>query len=303
MKYDLIIIGGGPAGLTAAIYASRYNLNFLVISENIGGTASTASKVCNFPSYENIKGFELMQKVTKQAKSLGAEIIYDKVIMIKKNKEEFIVSTKKNNYNCRKIIYASGTERLRLNVPGEGKFSGRGISYCASCDALFYKNKIVAVAGGSDAALSSALLLAEFASKVYIIYRQAKFSRAEPYWIHLVAKEKKIQLIFNEEIVEINGKENVEEIKLKTGKAIKADGVFIEIGSVPETGLLKDLKVKLDKKNYVITDKEQRTNIDGIFAAGDVTDNSLKQIVNACGEGAVAAYNVYRDIKKQEDKE
>lgn len=299
MKYDLIIIGGGPAGLTAAIYAARYKLNTLVISKNIGGLAATAYKICNYPSYDNIKGFELMQKITKQAKELGSEIIYDEVLKIEKTKEGFSVSTKKNKYDCKKIIYAAGTERIKLNIPGESKFLGKGVSYCATCDALFFKNKVVAVIGGSDAALSSALLLSEFASRVYIIYRKEKFFRAEPSWVELVKREKKIQTIFNEEIVEIIGKDSVEEIKLKSGKKIKIDGVFIEAGSIPETKLLKELKIKLDEKGYIITDKKQKTSINGLYAAGDVTDSTLKQIVTAAGEGAVAAYVVYQEIKQE----
>ena len=300
MKYDLIIIGGGPAGLTAAIYAARYKLNTLVISKNIGGTAATAYKICNYPSYENIKGFELMQKITKQAKVLGSEIIYDEVSKIEKMKDGFSVSTKKNKYDCKKIIYAAGTERIKLNIPGESKFLGRGVSYCATCDALFFKNKIVAVVGGSDAALSSALLLAEFASKVYIIYRKSEFLKAEPYWILLVEKENKIEPIFNEEVIEIKGKENVEEIKIKSGRNLKMDGVFIEAGSVPETNLLKELKIKLDEKGYVITDKKQKTSFNGIYAAGDITSNTLKQIVTAAAEGAIAAYTAFQEIKKGE---
>lgn len=301
MKYDLIIIGGGPAGLTAAIYAARYKLSTLVISKNIGGTAATAYKVCNYPSHDNIKGFELMQKITKQVKELGSEIIYDEAQKIEKVKEGFSVLTKKNKYDCRKIIYAAGTERIKLNIPGESKFLGRGVSYCATCDASFYKDKMVVVVGGSDAALSSALLLGEFASKVYIIYRKSKFEKAEPYWIHLIEKEKKIQLIFNEEIVEIKGKESVEEISLKSGKNLRIDGIFIEAGSIPETKLLKELKLKLNEKGYVITDKAQKTSVNGIYAAGDITNNSLKQIITAAAEGAIAAYTAYKDMKVEQD--
>ncbi|VVB78461.1 Sulfide dehydrogenase subunit alpha [uncultured archaeon] len=301
-SYDVIIIGGGPAGLTAAIYCARYKLKSLVISKNIGGTAATAYKICNFPSYNTIKGFELMQKITNQATELGIEIVYETVENIEKTKKGFSVFANKKSYECNKLIYAAGTERIRLGVAGEAKFLGRGVSYCATCDASFYKNKNVAVIGGSDAALSSALLLSEFASKVYIIYRKSKFEKAEPYWIHLIEKERKIDSIFNEEILEIKGKESVEEISLKSGKNLKIEGVFIETGSIPETQLIKSLGVKLDEKGYILADKSQRTNSKGIYAAGDVTNNPLKQIITAASDGAIAAYSAYKDMKKEEDK-
>ncbi|MFA5723875.1 MAG: FAD-dependent oxidoreductase [Candidatus Pacearchaeota archaeon] len=298
--YDLIVIGGGPGGLSAAIYAARYKLNTLVISKNIGGLAATAYKICNWPSQDEIKGFELMQKFTKQVTDLNVPIIYDEVSKIEKTNEGFIVSITNKKYNAKKIIFAAGTKRLRLNVLGEGKFVGRGVSYCATCDASFFKNKIVSVVGGSNGAITSALLLSEYASKVYLIHKDNQFPKAEPAWIELLKTEDKIELVLNEEIIEINGNKNVEEIKLKSGKKIKVDGVFVEIGGVPETGLLENLKVKLNEKGYIITDKEQKTNLKGLFAAGDITNNVLKQIVTASSEGAVAAYSAYKEVKKHE---
>lgn len=298
--YDVIIIGGGPGGLTAAIYAARYKLNTLVISKTMGGLAATAYKVCNCPSYSEIKGFELMQKFTKQVQNLKVPIIYDEVSRIEKDKEGFIVSIGTKEYKTKKIIFAAGTKRLRLNVPGEGKFLGRGVSYCATCDAGFFKNKIVAIAGGSNGALTAALLLSEYATKVYLIHRGREFDKAEPAWIDLVKNEKKIEIIFNNEIKDIKGDKNVEEIKLGSGQKIKLDGIFIEIGSVPETNLLNNLKVKLNEKGYIIANKEQKTNVKGLFAAGDITNNPLKQIVTASSEGAIAAYSAYNEIKKKE---
>jgi thioredoxin reductase (NADPH) len=298
--YDVIIIGGGPGGLTAAIYAARYKLNTLVISKNMGGQAATAYKVCNCPPYSEIKGFELMQKFTKQVEALKVPIIYDEVTKIKKDKSEFIVFIGNKEYNTKKIIFAAGTKKLRLNVLGESKFLGRGVSYCATCDAGFFKNKIVSIVGGNNAAITAALLLAEYATKVYLIHKNNKFSKAEPVWIELVKNEKKIEIQFNEEIIEIKGNKKVEEIKLKSGEKIKLDGVFVEIGSIPETILLNNLKVKLNEKGYIIADKKQKTNVKGLFAAGDITNNVLKQIVTASSEGAVSAYSAYNEIKKYE---
>lgn len=297
--YDLIIVGGGPAGLSAAVYAARYKLKLLVFSKNMGGLAATAHKICNFPSYDEIKGFELMERFTKHAESLGAPVIYEEVTKIDKKDKGFIVYGEKEKYKCKKIIFAGGTIRTRLNVPGEGKFIGRGVSYCTTCDAAFFKNKIVCVVGGSDAALTSALLLAEYADKIYIIYRKEAFVRGDPTWVDAVNDNKKIIKIFKEEVAEIIGDKSVEKIKLKSGKEMKMDGVFVEIGSVPETNLLKSLKINLDDKGYVAVDKEQKTNVYGLFAAGDITEHKLKQIITAAAEGAIAAYGVYKEIKEE----
>jgi len=296
--YDLIVIGAGPAGLSASIYAARYKLKVLVIGKEMGGLAATAHKVCNYPSYKDINGLELMQKFIEHTQDLRVPIIYQEVSKIDKKGDLFIIKADKE-YKARKIVFAGGTTRQKLNAKGEEKFLGKGVSYCATCDAAFFKNKIVSVVGGSDAALTAALLLSEFAKKVYIIYRKDKFFRGDPSWVDLVEREKKIQTIFNEEITEILGKDKVEKIKLKSGKEMKLDGVFVEIGSVPEINFISKLKVKITDKGYIITDKLQKTNVPGFFAAGDITESNLKQIVTAASQGAVAAYNAYREIKQQ----
>lgn len=290
MKYDLIIIGGGPAGLTAAIYASRYKLKTLLITKTPGGIASTAHHVCNFPTYEDISGFELMKKMEDHVKNIKVPIIYDEVISIK----NFKVKTKNKTYEAKKIIITLGTERIRLGLKNEIQFLGKGVSYCATCDGPLYKNKDVAVVGGSNAALTAALLLADYANQVYIIYRKDKF-RAEPAWVEQVKKNKKIKTIFNEEVTELRGEKFLEKIKLKS-RELKIQGLFIEIGSIPDKKLIPKLKIKTDSKGYIITDKQQRTSLRGIFAAGDITNNSLKQIITACGEGATAAYSVYEEL-------
>jgi thioredoxin reductase (NADPH) len=297
--YDVVIIGGGPAGLTAAVYCARYKLKTIVFSKNIGGLASTADKICNFPSYIEIKGYELMKKFTKQVENLNVSIVYDEVKEILKKKDLFEIVTESKKYFSKKIILSTGTQRKRLNVKGEGIFYGKGISYCATCDATFFKNKKVAVIGGNDAALTSALLLSEYATKVYIIYRKEKFVNAEPTWTDLVLKEEKIEILYNEEVIEIIGTMYIKKIKLKSNKELEVEGVFIEVGSVPETKLAKDLGINLDSNYYIIVDKYQKTNIKGIYAAGDSTSNSLKQIVTASSEGAIAAYNLFKEIKQE----
>lgn len=296
--YDLIIIGAGPAGLTAAIYARRYLLNTIIIGRTPGGTITEAHKVCNFPSYKSISGIELMKKTIEQVKDLGIDIKQEEVKEIKKNKI-FEVKTNNLTYKTKKIILAIGRKKEKLNVKGEDKFLGKGVSYCAVCDASFFKNKIVAVIGGSNAALTTALLLAENAKKVYIIYRKEKFFRAEPLWVKQVEKNKKIKTLFNSNLKEIYGDEKVKGAKLNNEKDIKVSGIFIEIGSIPNKEFPKQLNLETEK-GYIKINKKQETSIKGIYAAGDITNNSLKQIITACGEGAIAATSTYKEIKKDQ---
>ena len=296
--YDLIIIGAGPAGLAGAVYAARYQLKTLVIGQIPGGIAGTAHKVCNFPSYSTINGMELMMKMFEQVKSNKVEIKQEIIQSIQKTKE-FQIKTNKTEYQAKKIIIATGTERKKLGLKDELKFLGKGLSYCATCDSGFYKDKTVGVVGGSDAALTAALLLANISQKVYLIYRKEAFTKAEPAWVSQVEKDKNIEVLFNTEIVGLIGNEKLEKIDLisnKNKKQLIIDGLFIEVGSVPNIKLAEELKLKLEK-NQIIVDKNQRTNVSGVFAAGDVTNNSLKQIITACAEGSVAAYNIYKELK------
>jgi thioredoxin reductase (NADPH) len=295
-KYDLIIIGSGPAGLTAGIYAARYNLNFLIIGELSGGTISEAHKVCNYPSQNNITGFDLTQNIVNHVKELGGEIKQEKVIKIAGKDENFIIKTNKKKYNSKKIILAIGRKKQTLDVKGEKKLLGKGVSYCATCDAAFYKNKDVAVIGGGNAAITAALLLAEHSKKVYVVYRKKSFFRAEPTWVKQLEKEKKIEPVFNSIIKEISGENSVIGIILNNNKKLDVKGVFIEIGFKPNEQLSNELGLKTEK-DYIITDKKQGTNIKGIYAAGDGTNNYLKQVITASAEGAIAATNVYETLK------
>ena len=297
-NYDLIIIGSGPAGLTAAVYAARYKINFLVLGKIPGGLIAEIHKICNFPSYDDIPGFELAKKMIEQVKRLGVKINFEEVSNIKKKKTGFEIITNKNKYNTKKLIFATGSERRKLGIDREKEFVGKGISYCATCDAGFYKDKVVGVAGGSDAALTAALLLSKFAKKVYIIYRKNKFFRGDNIWIEEVKRNKKIESLFNSTITRLIGKDKLEEIEINGEKKLKLDGLFVEIGGMPNIELAKNIGVKIGK-NQIITDKQQKTNIKGFFAAGDVTDNPLKQIVTACGEGATAANSIYRELMKE----
>ncbi len=295
-EHDLIIIGSGPAGLTAGIYAARYNLDFLILGMINGGAISEAHKVCNYPSQNNITGFQLTQEIVNHVKELEGEIRQEQVTEIKQKEKGFEIKTNKETYKAKKIILATGRTKQKLNVEGETKFLGRGVSYCATCDAAFYKGKTVAVAGGGNAAITAALLLAEHAKKVYIVYRKDKFFRAEPAWVTQLEKEKNIEPIFNSNITKIYGEKSVGGIELDNGKKLEVDGVFIEVGFVPNQEIQGLLGVETEK-GYVITDKNQKTNLKGLFAAGDLTNNPLKQVITACSEGAIAATTAYEQIK------
>ena len=296
-KYDLIIIGAGPAGLTAAVYAGRYLLDTLVIGVLEGGMISEAHEVHNFPTHKSITGIELTKRLVEQVKDLEVEIKSEIVEEIQKKKEYFEIKTNKEVYTSKKIILAIGRKKEKLNVPGEKEFLGRGVSYCANCDATFFKNQIVAVIGGSNAALTASLLLSEYAKKVYIIYRKEKFLKAEPTWIKQVENNKKIELVFNSNIKEIKGSEKVEKIILDSKKELSVDGVFIEVGSIPDTKLAKQINLKLEN-NHITTNKFQETSLPGVYAAGDITNNSLKQAITASAEGAIAASSAYEEIRK-----
>ncbi|GBE20059.1 thioredoxin reductase [archaeon BMS3Abin17] len=297
-KYDLIIIGAGPAGLTAAIYAARYKLNTLVIGELPGGMAGEASEIYNYPAYKKISGVDLIKNMTEQVKELGAEIKLGEVLDIRKEKE-FTVITSKEKYSAKKIIIATGTERKRMNLEREEELKGKGINYCATCDAALYKNKVVGIVGGGDTALSAAVLLSKFAIKVYIIYRRDKFFRAEPSWVKEIEKNKKIIPMFNSNVTKLIGEKKLEEIEIsEKGKKsnLKIDGLFFEIGFTPGTKLAEKLKVKMDER-YIDVDKNHKTSVQGVFAAGDVTNNPLKQIITACAEGAIAANSAYNELR------
>lgn len=307
---DLVILGGGPAGLSAAIYAARYGLNAILISRDIGGAANLAHKIENYPGYEG-SGFKLMQKFYKQAKNYGAEFLNDDIIDIKKLKEGFVITTSsKKFYNVKAVILALGTQRRKLNVPGEDKFLGRGVSYCATCDGAFFRNKAVAVIGGGDSACKAALLLSDLAKRVYMICRGEK-EKCDYFSTKAIRGKRNIEILYDTIPLEIKGKGAVSELivdreanKRKHDEInpiheerIKVDGVFIEIGSLPLSDIAKLLKMRIDKEEYVHVDNEMRTNVKGVFAAGDIVKSRLKQVVTSAAQGAIAAKSAYDYIR------
>lgn len=293
--YDTIIIGAGPAGMTAAIYAARYRLKTLVISKDVGGVANLAHKVENWPGIASITGIELMQNFKKHVEASGVKIMQDEVIKLT-NKFEVVTSSGKK-FKSKTLILALGTVKRRLYIPGEDKLMGKGVFYGVTCEAPMFKNKTVCVVGGRDSAAMTALLLSKYAKKVYIIYRREKLN-AEPILIKQVEKNKKIKAVYNSEINSILGIKFVEKIVLKDGKEMPMEGVFIEAGGIPLTDLAKELNIKLDEHNSIVVDSNMQTNIAGVFAAGDITNTPIALIVTACADGAKAAYSAFKYLKK-----
>jgi len=306
--YDLVIIGAGPAGYTASIYASRYKMSNVIIGEMPGGVITESHKVCNFPTEEEISGLELAVKMQKHAKNLGASEIFGRVTKIEKKNDNFVISTADKIVEARTVIFATGLERRRLDAPGEKDFIGKGVAYCATCDAMFFKNKVVAVLGGGDAATTAAIYLAEVATKVYQIYRGSGL-KGEISWIELAERNEKIELILNTNVVEIRGEAKVESITLDreyVGKnTLAVDGVFVEIGSTPKTELASSVGVESSAAGYIKVDGTQSTNVPGVYAAGDITtaSNGFKQVITACSEGAVAAESIYKFLQQNKNKQ
>ncbi len=293
---DLIIIGCGPAGLSAGIYARRYSLDTLIVCRDFG-LSGEAPLVENYPGFRGIRGDELINIFKEQAESLGVKIIFDDVTSLRKPGEIFKVSVGDEIMRAKSIIIATGAKHKKLNVPGENDFLGKGVSYCAVCDAPIFRGKRVAVVGGGDNACSSAYHLSFFSQKVYLILRSNNF-RAEPYNVDILSRRKNIEILYNRKIMNIFGDEFVKGIKLNDGK-INLDGVFIEIGVVPNSEIIRELGCKTDDEGYIVVDEFMRTSVDGVFAAGDVTNSFSKfqQIITASAGGVLAARSVYEYLR------
>lgn len=304
--YDLIVVGGGPAGLTAAIYAARRAMKTLILAKEFGGQAVYASKVENFPGFDLIPGYELMEKMKAQAERLGVEVKNVEATEIKKEDDVFFVRDKDNGaYEGKTIILSFGAVPKKLGLPNEDKFKGNGISYCATCDAPFFKNKNVAVIGGGNAALDAALLLAKFAKQVYLVHRREEF-KAEEVRVNDAKKLQNIEMILSSEVKEIKGEKNIVGIvvgKVDSGETreLEVNGIFVEIGHIVESEFVSKI-VELDERRQIIVNEKNETNVSGVFAAGDATTVPYKQIVIAAGEGAKAALTAYFYLQKVNSK-
>ena len=305
--YDLIIVGAGAAGLSASIYASRYKLSHLLIGQVPGGQGMLASKVENYPGFISIKGSELMQKMIDQAQNSGVKILIKQIDRLVKADNYFEVGAEGEKFQAKTLILAMGASYRHLGLEGEEKFIGRGVSYCSTCDAPFFKDKTVAVVGGGDSALSGAVHLSSFASKVYLIHRRDEF-RAEPVWIEQIKQNPKIEQILSTQITQILGEEKVTGVRLdkpyKEQIDLSVDGVFVEIGQVPASNLAAEIGVKTDEQGYIITNPAMETNVKGVFAAGDLSvvpgEVPLRQFITSAADGARAAAGVYSFLHKKQ---
>jgi thioredoxin reductase (NADPH) len=290
--YDFIIIGGGCSGLPAAMYGSRLGMKTLVIAELPGGLITTTHLVENWPGTKSISGPDLAVSLVDHATASGAEIKSERVTDIEKTDSGFKVKSASNEYEGKTVMISTGTIHKKLGVPGEKELENKGVSYCALCDGGFFKEKIVCVVGGGDAAAKEALFLSEHASKVYIVVRK-DILKAEPINAERIKKNDKIEILYKTEIEEVLGTEKVEKIKLKDGKEMEMDGVFMAIGHIAQTELAKTLGVELNEKGEIKINRKSETNIPGVFASGDCCDTGFKQAITGAAEGVTASYYAY----------
>ncbi|MHA1728346.1 MAG: NAD(P)/FAD-dependent oxidoreductase [Promethearchaeota archaeon] len=298
IDFDVIILGSGPAGISAAIYTQRFALSTLLIGESYGGAIAQTHLIENYPGFKKSTGFDLMEQFRGNIETLGINLMDDYV-----NNLEYLDGGNfkigmdfEGTRTSRSIIYCLGTEKRKLGIPGEEKLLGKGVSYCATCDGPFFKEKKIGIVGGSDTAAKEALYLSEIGQKVYIIYRKEKI-RAEPINIERVKQRENIEIINNTNVVEILGEERVNAVKFDNGDIFKLDALFIEIGSDPLSEMAKKIGVNLNEKGEIIVDEQMKTNIPGFFSAGDVVNRREKQVVVAAGHGAIAAFSTREYIE------
>lgn len=295
--YDIIIVGAGPAGLTAALYALRANKKVLVLeARSYGGQIINAAKIENYPGIAEVSGFDYATTLYNQVKKLGAEFKFETVIRIEEDKS---VVTKANTYKAKAIILATGSENRKLNLPNEDKFIGRGVSYCATCDGNFYRNKTVAVVGGGNTALEDAIYLSNLVEKLYLIHRRDEF-RGEEKLVNELKTKENVEIIFNSNVVSLNGDKKLESIVLEDNsgnkKELNVDGLFIAIGREPKNSVFANI-IDLDENGYIKYTKDVHTNVAGIYVAGDAKVKELRQLTTAVSDGAIAATTAIKEMK------
>ncbi|WP_413378468.1 thioredoxin-disulfide reductase [Alkalihalobacillus sp. 1P02AB] len=305
--YDVIIAGAGPAGMTAAVYTSRANLSTVMIERGVpGGQMANTEEVENYPGFDHILGPELSTKMFEHAKKFGAEYAYGDIQEIVDEGDVKLVKAGSKEYRTRAVIVTTGAEYKKLGIPGEKEYSGRGVSYCAVCDGAFFKQRELVVIGGGDSAVEEAVYLTRFASKVTIIHRRDQL-RAQKILQDRAFNNDKIEFIWDHVVNEVNGENGkvssvtIENTKTGEVKDFKTDGVFVYIGMLPLNKSVKNLGV-LNEEGYIVTNEDMETEVPGIFAAGDVREKSLRQIVTATGDGSIAAQQVQHYLETLEEK-
>lgn len=293
--YDIIIVGAGPAGLSAALYALRANKKVLIFEANTyGGQIINAAKMENYPGIKSITGFDYATELYNQVMDLGAEIKYETVIRIDENKN---VITNNGTYNSKAIILATGAKNRKLGIKNENEYLGKGLSYCATCDGNFYKDKIVAVVGGGNTAITDAIYLSDIVSKVYLIHRKDSF-RADEKYISELKQKHNVEFVLNTNITRLYGDDILEGIELDNGLNIALNGLFIAVGQEPKNEIFSNI-INIDEKGYIISEDGVHTNIDGIYVAGDARVKELRQVVTAVSDGAIAATTAILEMKNK----
>jgi len=295
--YDLIVLGGGPTAIGCAIYAKRFAMDVLIVGKTFGGLIATTHVVENYPAISSISGQGLMDMFKEHMDSLEIPYISDEIKSIEKVNDHFELHSFFQNFKAYSVCIATGSVRKKLGIPGEEEFAGKGVSYCATCDGPFFKEKVVCVIGGSDSAAKEALFLAQNTKKVYIIYRGEDL-RAEPINKKRVLESDKIEIIYKTNVIEIIGEGKVNSVIFDNGKRLDIDGVFIEIGSIPNSDIAKRIGVDTNERYEIKINRKSETNIPGIYAAGDVADAPFKQAIIGVAEGVIAAYSAFDYVKE-----
>ncbi len=301
--HDLVIVGTGAAGFSSAVYAARSKIDTMMIGAHAGGTCSMAYEIENYLGFEKIRGNELAKKFKEHAESYDVPMKTDMVTSIKKEGDVFKLETMSSEkYEAKSVIIATGSKHRKLGLPSEKRFFGRGVSYCATCDGFFFKDKTVAIVGGGDSAITAAIFLGEICEKVYMIIRK-NFTRCEAFWLEKLKTYKNVEFLYETEVEEFLGEEKLEGVKLSTGNDLKVDGVFVLVGFEPENALAKELGAEIDKDGFIKVDKGMETTVPGVFSAGDVSDgsNHFHQVATAVAEGAIASNSVFLYLKKSCD--
>lgn len=295
--YDLVIAGGGAAGLTAALYASRSGLDYIVLdpASPEGSSIALTDAVENYTGFTDIAGFDLIQHFYSHAKSLGAEFVRQSLVGIRKNYDGFILECSNGEIKAKSVILCMGATHKKLGIDGESEFEGRGVSYCAVCDGYFFKDKTVSVIGGGNTAVTEATFLSHICKKVFLIYRGSAL-KADKVLVQKLEKSGNVKIFYNTNVEKINGDSKVTSLTLDCGKLLRTDGVFVAVGLEPRTECVKGV-VKTDENGYIIADESCTTSVSGIFVAGDIRTKNLRQIITACCDGANSVYGINKFLK------